>query len=270
MQAQTSSLSRDFQDRFELRPALDQASRDQVFYIRHEVYCRDLGWEPLRADGLEQDEFDDRSVHCLLTDRLNGEPVGCVRLVLSFGISQLLPFEISCEAAIDRDFVDPMRLDRLSVCEVSRLAIMRNYRQRKGEAQAAVALRQDDFAEQGAKSRFPFIPVGLYLGAAAIARHLGRNAAFTLTEPRMAQHFGRLGLTSRVIGGAIDHRGLRIPSMFAADTVHETLRPMIRPLFDDIETAVGVAMGQQAAGDTDQVGSGAAMAERRVASQHAA
>jgi len=239
----TTSLSAAFHQRFSIAPALADDARRQVYLIRHEVYCRDLGWESTRASGLEHDHFDARSIHCLMTDRITGDPVGCVRLVLSFGPSELLPFETSCESVLDRSIIDPASLDRMKIGEVSRLAIMRNYRQRKGEATSAAAVHQEDFHDQGAQPRFPFIPVGLYLGAAAIARRIRRDYVFMLTEPRMAHHFGRMGLNSRTIGGSINHRGERIPSVFTADTFGKDMRPMIRPLFDDIEREVGQALG---------------------------
>ena len=77
-----ADLGAGFAQYFELLPALDDASRQEVYRIRHEVYCRDLGWEPLRDDGMETDALDARSVHCLMRRKGSGEPVGCTRLIL--------------------------------------------------------------------------------------------------------------------------------------------------------------------------------------------
>lgn len=234
------SLGESFNEYFELLPALDDASREEVFRIRYEVYCRDLGWEPLRADGLERDVFDEHSVHCLLRHRTSGEPVGCTRLILADEThpGELLPVESSCAEVLDRSIIDPAALPRRTVAEVSRLAVMRNFRQRKGESQAAVAMSDEDFQPRGPQSRFPFIPVGLYFGAAAIARKLGREHVLVLTEPRLATHFSRIGFNIQPIGGLIEHRGLRAPSLFLTSQFAPSLRPMIRPLYEEIERSV--------------------------------
>lgn len=234
------NLGEGFKQLFELTVALDDSTLDEVFHIRHDVYCRDLGWEPVRSDGRESDEFDRHSFHCLLRKRFTREPVGCIRLILARpeDPSYPLPFEGSCEAVLDRSLADPLRMARDTLGEVSRLAVLHAFRQRKGEASAAAPISDDDFADRGPTSRFPFIPVGLYLGAAAIARRFDVEHVFVLTEPRLASHFARIGFDIRAVGGSIDHHGVRVPSLLSSSKVVNGLRPMIRPLYAAIEEAV--------------------------------
>jgi N-acyl amino acid synthase of PEP-CTERM/exosortase system len=238
-----NDLGESFRRLFELTPALDPASLDEVFRIRHEVYCRDLGWEPVRADGREFDEFDRHSFHCLLRRRVTGEPVGCTRLILARpeDASFPLPFERSCKDVLDRELVDPSLLPRHSMGEVSRLAVLSGFRRRKGEASTAVSVTDEDFDSHGESTRFPFIPVSLYLGAAAIARRFSIEHVFVLTEPRLANHFVRIGFDIRAVGGAIEHRGTRVPSLLSSSKVVAGLRPMIRPLYAEIERSVNDA-----------------------------
>lgn len=237
------NLGERFEQYFELVPALDDASRDAVFRIRHEVYCRDLGWEPLREDGMERDTFDRHSIHLLLRTRDTHEPVGCTRLILvpADAPTLRLPFEVSCAGVLHRERVDPAKLPRHALGEVSRLAVMRDFRQRKGEELTSAALAENDFRPRGPQTRFPFIPVSLYLGIAAIAHHIGLDCVFVLTEPRLATHFSRIGLSIEAIGDSIEHRGTRVPSMFRASTFVPQLRPMIRPLYEVIEARVKTA-----------------------------
>lgn len=121
------NLGESFNEYFELLPALDEATRNEVYRVRHEVYCRDLGWEAMREDGMEKDEFDASAVHCLLRHRHTGEPVGCTRLIMADEAhpEALLPVEASCAEVLDRRIIDPARLPRRTVAEVSRLAVMR-------------------------------------------------------------------------------------------------------------------------------------------------
>ncbi len=232
-QSGTRDLGEGFRQLFELTPALDEASLDQVYRIRHDVYCRDLGWEPAREDGRESDEFDRHSFHCLLRRRGTGEPVGCTRLILARPEDPAypLPFEESCHEVLDEALAGPPRANRRSMGEVSRLAVLNTYRQRKGEAGTAVSVSEDDFGGSGPRTR----------GAAAIARRFGIENVFVLTEPRLASHFSRIGFDIRPVGGAIEHRGTRVPSLLSSSKVVAGLRPLIRPLYAVIEESVDKA-----------------------------
>lgn len=236
----TRDLGEGFRQLFELTPALDEASLDQVYRIRHDVYCRDLGWEPVRENGRESDEFDRHSFHCLLRRRGTGEPVGCTRLILARPEDPYhpLPFEESCRDVLNRRLADPVQMPRHTLGEVSRLAVLSAYRQRKGESETAVSVTDNDFGANGPRTRFPFIPVSLYLGAAAIAQRFGIEHVFVLTEPRLASHFVRIGFDIQAVGGAIEHRGTRVPSLLNSSKVVAGLRPSIRPMYAVIEQAM--------------------------------
>jgi N-acyl amino acid synthase of PEP-CTERM/exosortase system len=239
----TKDLGTRFKELFTLTLALESDSLEQVFRIRHQVYCRDLAWEPIRKDGREVDEFDPQSVHCLLSKQGTGEPVGCTRLILCRpdDPEYRLPFENSCRDVLDRGIADPDRMPRNTLGEVSRLAVMKDFRRRKGEQAVPLSVSQDDFAGRATEERFPFIPVSLYLGAAAVANRLGIEHVFVLTEPRLAIHFARIGFDIRSVGGPIEHHGTRVPSLLSSSKVVQGLRPLIRPLYEVIEQAVDKA-----------------------------
>jgi len=227
-----------FQNYFTITAALSPEERELVYRIRHDVYCRDLGWEPVRPDGIETDSVDAHSVHCLLRQQGSNAPVGCTRLILAKqGTS--LPFEESCRDVLDRDVVNPATLPRDTIGEVSRLAVVSAFRQRKGEQDAPMTSMSDtNFGTDERMPRFPFIPVSLYLAAAAVARQLQVEHVFVLTEPRLASHFARIGFDIRCIGGSIEHRGTRVPSVLNSSKVVDNLRPMIRPLYDVVQQSV--------------------------------
>lgn len=227
------SLAAGFRRYFRIQSANDRRAMEDVFRIRHEVYCEDLGFEELREDRLETDEHDRNSQHCLLhTEDETHEPVGCTRVVMTDpdDRSQPLPFEITCAATLDRSIIDPAAQPRERIGEVSRLAVRRHFRRRKGEENGSVSIQNDDFGKPG-QTRFPYIPVSLYLGAIALAERNGLDTLFVLTEPRLATHFARLGVDIRQIGGPVSHRGVRIPSMLKVREVIDDMRPTLRPLW---------------------------------------
>lgn len=114
--------------------------------------------------------------------------IGCIRLILPNpqGPVTLFPFEKTCAATIDRSLIDPETIDRTKVAEVSRLAVVSAYRRRKGETDSAGTISKDDFGSPE-RPRFPYVPVGLYVGMICQAQRQGIDTLFALTEPRPAR-----------------------------------------------------------------------------------
>jgi N-acyl amino acid synthase of PEP-CTERM/exosortase system len=225
------NLGSGFSKYFQALPALDDDLRESVYRIRHAVYCEELGYEPLRDDGLESDEFDARAVHCLLRSVATGEFVGCVRLVRTSADDpqSRLPFERVC-TSLDRNVMNPSAIDRSRIAEVSRLAVISKYRRRRGEQKVTVGIDERDFGTPD-RPRFPYIAVGLYLAMIAQARHHGIDTLFMLTERRLAKQLSRLGVDMQPIGAPIEHRGVRYPSMMSVQEVIDGLAFFVRPLF---------------------------------------
>lgn len=231
------NLAEGFKRFFSVAPALQETEKNDVFFIRHDVYARELGFEPVREDQRETDAYDKSAVHCLLkTAESPQRLVGCARLVFPDPQSPdaLMPFEKSCRDSLFRDVIDPAKLPRDRVAEVSRLAVLSDFRRRRGEEQREVAIDVRDFGD-AQQPRFPYIPVGLYMAAVMMAQRHNIDHIFTLTEPRLAEHFAKLGVKIVPIGAPIEHRGTRVPSVIHVATVESGLRLMIRPLWKAIE-----------------------------------
>jgi N-acyl amino acid synthase of PEP-CTERM/exosortase system len=226
-------LGAGFAKRFRVVPALDERSRERVYRIRHAVYCEELGYEPIRDDGLERDAFDKRSLHCLLESVATGQPVGCVRLVLTDpkNPSAPLPFETLCGETLDRSVVNPANLERRRIAEVSRLAVIAQFRRRRGEHTVPVGLDESDFGTPD-RPRFPYIAAGLYLGMLAQANWSGIDTLFMLTERGLSKQLARLGVATQPIGAPIEHRGLRHPSMMSVHEIINGLNGFVSPLFE--------------------------------------
>jgi N-acyl amino acid synthase of PEP-CTERM/exosortase system len=236
------NLGAGFSKYFRVLPAVDDAQRRVVYKIRHDVYCKELGYETTRPDGLECDEHDASSVHCLLETVDSAEPVGCVRLILvnPNEPQSPLPFERLCEGTLDRSAIDMVRLDRAKIAEVSRLAIVSRYRRRRGEDKVPIGIDDSDFGT-AERPRFPYIAAGLYLGMIAQARHHGLEMLFMLTERRLARQLSRLGVKLQTIGEPIEHRGVRYPSMMRVQEIIDGFNVFVKPLFAVIAGEMEVA-----------------------------
>lgn len=133
-----------------------------------------------------------------------------------------LPFEVSCASALDRSIIDPARLPRGRIARISRLAVHRDYRRRRGEEHTAVHIDSSDFA--GERPRFPFVPTSLLLGAVALADCCGIDTMFVLTERAWLRISPSSGSRVIQVGQPIEHRGRRIPSVMH---VEEIIRNML-------------------------------------------
>src|SRR5256885_2892028 len=149
-----ANLGAGFKRYFEVVPALTEELRDHVYRIRHEVYCEELKYEPVRKDRRERDEYDEHSLHCLIRSVKTGDYVGCTRLVLTRPEDPryLLPFERTCANTIDRTIVDPQRLPRQAIAEISRLAVIARYRNRRGEKELPAPVEDHSFGTSERRS----------------------------------------------------------------------------------------------------------------------
>jgi N-acyl amino acid synthase of PEP-CTERM/exosortase system len=240
------NLGKGFQRYFEVAPALTDELKNEVFEIRHRVYCEELRSASTRPDRRERDEYDAHSVHLLIRSVVDDRYIGCARLVLARPGDPYypLPFERASGSSLDRNLMDPTRMPRSAVAEISRLAIVKTFRRRKGEASTADAVAQIDFGTED-RRRFPYIQVGLYLGIIALARRFDIDTLFVLTEPQLATHFGKLGVRVRPVGTPVEHRGTRVPAVMNVREIVSGLRFYVRPLYNVITREIDTAYPKQ-------------------------
>ena len=224
-------LHKHFQNYFRVVPAVSDELIREAQMIRHDVYCCELGWEPVSNDGLEKDAHDARAIHCLLKALRSQRYIGGVRLVLPQReeSSSMIPLQEVCAGKLDEGHPDEESIARGEVAEVSRLAIVADYRRRKHEQGRPMSVVEEDYKLQG-RRRFPYIPVGLYIGMLHLASYHGIKTLYILTEPMLALHFSRLGGNLKPVGEAIEHRGKRRPYVMDVEQVLKKSHPMLRPL----------------------------------------
>lgn len=228
-------LGTSFKQYFEIVPALTEDLKREAYRIRHSVYCEDLHFELLRHNKFEMDEYDAHSLHLLIRSIRNDTFIGCTRIIRpqSNETDGFLPFEKACAQTLNRSIIDPSKLPKDKIAEVSRLAVVSAYRRRKGEKNSPVNVSEEDYGI-GPFPRFPYIPLGLYIGTIELARIYDIEILFMLTEERLASHFSRLGAQLEFIGTPIEHRGLRFPSMVEISNVINNMKPIFRPLYQTI------------------------------------
>jgi len=243
---ENSHLGTSFRQYFKIVPALTEELKHEAYRVRHSVYCEDLQFEFSRSDRFEVDEYDANSLHLLIRSTRNGTFIGCTRIIRppSSSDDKRLPFEKTCAQTLDRSIIDPSRLPADKIGEVSRLAVIAAFRRRKGEKNHPVNITEEDFGA-GPTTRFPYIPLGLYIGTVELARIHDIRVLFMLTEERLASHFSRLGARLDSIGAPIEHRGLRFPSMVEISSIFSNMRPIFRPLYQAIAEDIRTELGEK-------------------------
>lgn len=89
--------------------------------LRHKIYCEEKGWEPKNSQCIEQDAYDDKAIHYLISYRKSQIYIGTFRLI----ITQDLPLT---KFMSPTNIFHPKNCPNNSVCEISRFSILKQYR----------------------------------------------------------------------------------------------------------------------------------------------
>lgn len=227
---------------FRIVPATSLALLREVYRMRYEVYCLEKGFEPPEAfpQGLEFDDFDGRSRHCLLQHRASGRFAGCVRLILQDPLTpeSSFPFERYCGHSLDRRIIDPAALPRGSFGEISRLTVPAAFRRRSGDAPGVSGEIAHPLAREERRA-FSHIAVGLYLAGAALGLQEGLSGVFVMMEPRLARHLSLYDIHFTPVGEVVDYHGRRGPYYISREALLDGLSPPLAELLARIRTDLG-------------------------------
>lgn len=204
-----------FSQRFDVIGADSDALRSRVFDLRFQVFCEELGFAMAHRNGLESDTYDTSSLHCLVHHRATAttpaSDAGCVRLVKPGVRGGGLPFESFGLRYIDRKLLDWRQLDPTSCCEISRLAVVNEYRRplqvfdTPPTADNMVTI-EDRRQRSG---RMPLVVLALYQAVIALTLHNQFAWIFMVGEPRLQRHLLTYGIRMRQVSPTFDYFGTR-------------------------------------------------------------
>lgn len=249
-------IVRFFFSRYQLVVAIDEKDKDVSFKTRHKVYCEEMKFEQTRASSLEVDKYDDRAVNCYIKHLPTGECAGTIRLVLPQHGSGALPLEDKFSDAFSCSSLLPSNLVSDGVCEISRLAVPREFRVRQFKTKV---LPSEKLAKvkQSKNLKFnieqlPYLSIALYLMATSVCLHLNMSHAYVLMEPKLARRMKAFGIHFNEVGEAISFKGQRVPYRLSPTTmvselsntlkrfqqeVHQSIQPSLNKLSVDAITS---------------------------------
>ncbi|MDS4042247.1 MAG: PEP-CTERM/exosortase system-associated acyltransferase [Candidatus Competibacter sp.] len=231
------SLDSDFQDYFRVTLARTPELLEQVYRIRFDVYCQEFQYEREERcpGGLERDEYDPCSLHCLIVHRPSNASAGCIRLILPDAVTPEypLPMERFCGHSLTHPLRHPSRLPRAGVTEVSRLAVHTRFRRCLGDftSQANRVAHGDGFSP-AERRIFPLLCPALFCAGAALMVLAQRQHAFVMAEPCLARRMQGVGFPFVQVGHPIEYHGPRAAYYVHVQQVLENLKGLVKNLYD--------------------------------------
>jgi len=240
------SISNFFFSRYELVIANEESEKQVSYKTRHKVYCEEMNFEQKNAAALEKDRFDDRAINCFIKHLPTGECAGTIRLVLPTEAGLALPLEEKCAEVINDDSLLPSNLSPQSVCEISRLAIPREFRVRQFRSKILPSQTLDKIKQKKSVpfnlEQFPYLSIALYLMATSICLHLNVKHAYVLMEPKLARRMKAFGINFNSVGEAIEFNGKRVPYRVSPNVLISELAKPLRGFHQKIHSELHSAL----------------------------
>jgi N-acyl-L-homoserine lactone synthetase len=182
---------------------------DEVFRLRHQVYCVERGHQNLPGDvGQEFDAFDAHSRHVLLRQIDDGEAVGTARLICTNPFRPNASFQI-------QEFCPPALLAHLPLHtsgEISRFALSKS--------------RRMGFSDMAA------MRLGLIRGLVQLSSELGITHWLALQERALLRLNERNAIRFDPIGPSVACHGIRHPTAADLAEMLERVRREQFPTWD--------------------------------------
>ncbi|MFC2992366.1 PEP-CTERM/exosortase system-associated acyltransferase [Halomonas tibetensis] len=245
-------LLRQFGEDFAFIIASNEEQKRQAFALRHDVFIKELGYEMHEDEEqmLEFDEHDHKAIHCLIRHKRTGVIAGCLRLIIPSKKDQekgyLLPIELHGEDCLDHTTLRPKFLPKDQICEVSRLAIAREFREKKGENPA---LANHNFTSYEIKT-FSIILIGLFLCTYTIVGLTEKRHVFAMMEPRLPRALSLSGFHFSKVSKTINYHGKRNAFYIDHSKAEKEIHQDLIQLYAKIQSELSLQIDETITTDT--------------------
>jgi len=235
-----------FGEEFSFTIAKTPRQLQDVFALRHDVFIKEIGYdmEEDESHSLERDEHDSRAIHCFIRHKRTGLIAGCLRLIAPGEIDsnhgELLPIEAHGDGILNHDTFRPDILPRNQICEVSRLAIAKPFRERPKDDTSQTS---NIFTLEERKV-FPIILIGLFLCTYTLVGLTGKRHVFAMMEPKLPRLLSYSGFHFSKVSGDIFYHGKRnafyIDHQVAEQQVHQDLTQLYAAIQKELSPQLDV------------------------------
>lgn len=215
-----------FIEYFDVMIADSHALLDTAHRLRYQVYCVENPFENAaeHPDGREIDCEDDRSVHSVIMHRRTGVAAGAVRLILPSTNMSARPLPMLRLLA-------PELRSRLSdlpaaaTAEISRFAVSKKFRQRRGEERYPdVGIVDGSMKVEPERRLMPYLTYGLLRAILHMSAECDITHVCAVMEPALLRLVGHIGFEFELLGPPVRYHGIRQPCFGKISRIIEKIR----------------------------------------------
>ena len=194
---------------FDIVPANTPELLEAAYRLRYEVYCLETGFEDKDQfpDGLEWDEYDERSVTSLLIHKPTGKIAGTIRLILPDASAVDAPALPASKVSADLAGMIPEMLPRATTAEISRFTISKDFRKRREDGLLPAVYEVS--GRPGDQRVIPHIALGLMQSVLRMSIENDITHLCMLIEPALDRLVRKLGLYFTPVGPIVQYHGRR-------------------------------------------------------------
>jgi N-acyl amino acid synthase of PEP-CTERM/exosortase system len=215
-----------FNEYFEMVPAISDELKYEAYKLRYQVYCVENAFEPAWQfpDKMENDEYDQHSVHYLIRHRKSGNYAATTRLILPGTNNLEKPFPIEIHSCIDN--IKPLKtISRRNLAELSRFCISKKFRQRKNEQN--LLLIDENISEtiflQDEKRSSSNLILALFACGIQMSAENNIHYWYAIMTPALMRVVSTLGIHFTEIGPLVDFHGKRRPYVIKVDELLDSV-----------------------------------------------
>ncbi|MDH5547485.1 MAG: PEP-CTERM/exosortase system-associated acyltransferase [Gammaproteobacteria bacterium] len=215
------NITTHFDQFFLLDYCRSETTIQQCQQLRYHVFCEEKGYflDYNLNRKVESDEYDARSVHCLITHRNTKIPAATVRLVLADveNLNNLFPIEhFEVLRRLERDQM--WRINRINLGEISRFSIASNFRRRPQEKGLEHGITNETFKEYSNERRnYGDLTLGLFKAIVTMSHEKNLTHWYAMMEPKLIRMLSRYGIQFNAVGPIFNYCGLRQPCIAIID-----------------------------------------------------
>jgi N-acyl amino acid synthase of PEP-CTERM/exosortase system len=221
-----ADLSDEYARYFDVVIATSKSLLDAAYRLRYQVYCVENPFETAEEhpDGREVDAEDDRSVHSVILHRRTGSVAGAVRLILPDRDPQSRPLPM--QRLLTPDLQTRLReLPAACTAEISRFAISKEFRRRRGEQRypdVGIVDRIEPIAQE--RRLMPYLTFGLLRAIFQMSAEQEITHVCAVMEPALLRLVGHLGFEFELLGPPVRYHGIRQPCFSEITRIMEKVR----------------------------------------------
>ena len=214
---------------------------EAICKLRYQVYVNECGFERPEDHpcSIEQDEYDQHSIHFYACPRHSDDVIGTARIIL--GTERPLPIEQYFNI---KQF--PPGVRREQVAEISRLAVSKEFRCRAfAHAIFGTDRATDRRIQPHASDRMDLrrhyeqqLVRGLYISLYRDSKLRGLTHWFTVMTKALHVILKRWGIDFKQIGPARDYHGIRAPYQISIESIERSLAKNDPAFFHELQSAL--------------------------------